>query len=195
MHEFDSGEKDAGTAKILEAEHWSGLSFDSTVVLLNDVVEVLDLTYEDRLPSSDVHGFQSRHIRAALINGHFLWRAVSLNRLFEEPACRGLVAMCPQQEINGVTCLINSTVQLLPLAPNLDVCLVHPPAPPDPALGASERLLQDWQQLDRPAVHRRVIDRDPPLGNHLFHMPKTQRISAIPTNTEQNHIQRMVQAL
>src|SRR5450756_991505 len=32
--EFDAGEKDAGAAKILEAEHRSGSSFNGTVVLL-----------------------------------------------------------------------------------------------------------------------------------------------------------------
>ena len=43
MHEFDAGEKDAGAAKILEAEHRSGSAFYGTVVLLNDVVQILDL--------------------------------------------------------------------------------------------------------------------------------------------------------
>jgi hypothetical protein len=30
MHEFDAGDKDAGAAKILEAEHRSGSTFDAT---------------------------------------------------------------------------------------------------------------------------------------------------------------------
>ena len=38
VHEFDAGEKNAGTAKVLEAEHRSGSTFDGTVVLLDDVV-------------------------------------------------------------------------------------------------------------------------------------------------------------
>jgi hypothetical protein len=97
-------------AKILEAQHWFRSMFDSTVVLLNDVVQVLDPTDDDRLPSPDVQGFQSRNIRAALIDGHFLRESVSLNRLFEESACCGLVAMRSQQEIDGVACLIDSTV-------------------------------------------------------------------------------------
>jgi len=63
------------------------------------------------------------------------------------------------------------------------------------ALGAPELLLQDWQQFDRPAVHGRVIDRNPTLGHHLLQIPKTQRIRAIPAHTRQNHIQRKMQAL
>ncbi len=35
VHEFDAGEKNAGAAKILEAEHRSGSTFDGTVVLLD----------------------------------------------------------------------------------------------------------------------------------------------------------------
>ncbi len=34
MHKLDAGEKNAGAAKILEAEHRSGSTFDGTVVLL-----------------------------------------------------------------------------------------------------------------------------------------------------------------
>jgi len=36
----------------------------------------------------------------------FLWRPAPLDCLFEEPACRGFVAMRPQQEINGFACLV-----------------------------------------------------------------------------------------
>src|ERR1700730_19200069 len=82
VHEFDAGEEDAGAAKILEAEHWSGSAFNGTVVLLDDVVQVLDLAHDDPLPSSGVHGFESRYIRATLIDGHFLWCPVPLDCLF-----------------------------------------------------------------------------------------------------------------
>src|ERR1019366_8563528 len=141
---------------------------NGTVVLLDDVVQVLDLAHDDPLPSSGINGFESRYIRATLIDGHFLWCPVLLDCLFEEPACRDLVAMRPQQEIDGVACLLDGTVQILPLAPNLDVCLVHAPAPPDLALGVPELLLQDLQQSSCPAMHGRVIDRNPTLGHHLL---------------------------
>jgi hypothetical protein len=106
MHEFDAGEKDAGAAEILEAEHRSGSTLNSTVVLLDDIVQVLDLAHDDPLSWSGVQGFESRHIRAAFIDGHFFRCGVPLDRLFEEPACRGLVAPRPQQEIESVTWLV-----------------------------------------------------------------------------------------
>lgn len=54
VHEFDAGEKDASAAKIFEAEHRSGSEFDRAVVLFDDVVQVLDLAYDDRLPALGV---------------------------------------------------------------------------------------------------------------------------------------------
>src|SRR5450631_1492635 len=101
VHEFDTREKDAGAAKILEAEHRSRSAFDGTMVLLDDVVQILDLAHEDPLPSSGINGFESRYIRATLIDGHFLWHPILLDCPFKEPACRGLVAMRSQQEIDG----------------------------------------------------------------------------------------------
>ena len=157
VHEFNAGEKNAGAAKVLEAEHRSGSTFNGTVVLLDEVVQVLDLAHDDLLPSPSVHSFESCHIRATFIDRHFLRCAVPLDRLFEEPSRRGLVAMRPQQEIDSVTCLVDGTVQILPLALDLDVGLVHPPASAGLAPGAPERLLEDGQQLDRSAVHGRVI--------------------------------------
>src|SRR5450756_1905413 len=194
VHEFDAGEKDSGAAKILEAEHRSGSAFNGSVVLLDDVVQILDLAYDDPLSWSRIDGFESRYIRAALIDGHFLWRSIPLDGLFEEPACRGLVAMRPQQEIDGVACLVHGTVQILPLALNLDVCLVHAPTPADLALRAPKCLLQHWQQFDRPAVHGRVIDRTPTLGHHFLQIPKSKRIRTTPTHTKHNHVQRVMQA-
>src|ERR1035438_8435237 len=80
VHEFDTGEEDAGAAKHFEAEHRSGSAFNGTVVLLDDVVQVLDLAHDDSLPSSGINGFESCYIRAALIDGHFLWCTIQIGR-------------------------------------------------------------------------------------------------------------------
>jgi hypothetical protein len=78
------------------------------MVLLDDVVQVLDLPHENSLRSSDVDGFQSWHIGTALINDDFFGCAVALDSLCEEPACRALITMRPRQEIDGLTCLVDS---------------------------------------------------------------------------------------
>jgi hypothetical protein len=49
-------------------------------------------------------------------------------------------------------------VQVFPLPLDLDVRFVHTPALADRALATAKGFLQYRQQLDRPAVHGRVID-------------------------------------
>ncbi len=82
------------------------------MVLLDDVIQVLDLTYDDPFTSSRINGFDSHYIRATLIDDNFLWCLVPLDCLFKKPACRGLVSMRPQQEIDGVACLVDGSVQM-----------------------------------------------------------------------------------
>lgn len=47
VHRLDSGDKNSSTPKRFESEHRLGDSFDSSVVLLNDVVEVFVLAHQD----------------------------------------------------------------------------------------------------------------------------------------------------
>ena len=44
MHDFDACQDDAGATKILEAHHRLDDAFDATVILLDDVVQVLALS-------------------------------------------------------------------------------------------------------------------------------------------------------
>ena len=114
VHEFSAGEKDADAAKMFEAEHRPGSTFDGAAVLLGDVVQVL--ADDDRLPAPGVDGFEGGHIRAALIDRHFPGGTVPLDSLFEKAARRDLVATRPQQEIDGVACLVDGPVEILPLS-------------------------------------------------------------------------------
>ena len=47
MHDLNPGDQDSGAAEGLEAEHRTGDSFDSAVVLLDEVVELLRLAHLD----------------------------------------------------------------------------------------------------------------------------------------------------
>ena len=48
VHEGDAAQNDACTTKIVEAQHRSGATLDGTVVLLDDIVQVLPLADPDR---------------------------------------------------------------------------------------------------------------------------------------------------
>jgi hypothetical protein len=49
VHEFNAGEDDARAAEILKARYRPDDPFDGAVALLDDVVEVFDLSNLDRL--------------------------------------------------------------------------------------------------------------------------------------------------
>ena len=59
---------------------------------------------------------------------------------------------------------VDRPVQVLPLAADLHVGLVHPPTQANWALAPTDRGRQQRQHLDRPAMQRAVIDEDPALG-------------------------------
>ena len=54
--------------------------------------------------------------------------------------------------------------------------------------------MRDKQVLKRqiPTVHRRMIDRHSPLGNHFFQMSGTLRVSDIPTHGCRNNVLRVM---
>ena len=54
LHELDATKNDACTTKIFEAQHRSGATLDGTVLLLDDVVQVLLLADPDRRLTSSV---------------------------------------------------------------------------------------------------------------------------------------------
>lgn len=114
---------------------------------------------------------------------------------FKECPGRGMIALGPQKEVDGVAALVDRAVQVLPLAADLDVGLVHPPALFDGALALAEHSCQDWQHLDGPVKQRGVIDENCALGHHLLDLAKTQWISGVPPNAHQHHLQRLVQPL
>ena len=78
------------------------------------------------------------HVAAVL--GH---ATVAPNRLVEKLPRRFLIALLREQKINGVAELVDSPVEVFPLAPHFDVGLVHAPAEPHRALAALDRIPAD----------------------------------------------------
>src|SRR5512144_3090540 len=77
----------------------------------------------------------------------------------------------------------------LPLSLNLDVGLIHSPAGAHRALLAlPESGFQLRSKLLDPAVNVGMIDLDATLLHHFLQIPVAQRISQIPTSTEQDEV-------
>src|SRR5713101_6213304 len=86
------------------------------VVLLNDVVQILDLTNLDRGFSLGIHRMKRGQIGSAFINGYRLGRTVLSDRLFKEASGSGLVALGCKQEVNGLARLVYCPIEVLPLS-------------------------------------------------------------------------------
>ena len=99
------------------------------------------------------------------------------------------------QDINGVAVAIDRPVQVLSLAADLRVGLVHSPASTDQVLAPTKHSRQHRQHLDRPAVQRGVIDKDAALGHQLLDVAKAQRVGRLQPHAHQHHFQRVVHPL
>jgi hypothetical protein len=170
MYGLDAPQNDACATKALEAHHWAGSTFDGPVILFDNVVQILFLADLDRRFPSGVDRLQGSQILSALIDRYGLGVAILVNCFFEISPGRSLVPSGSKQKINGVYRLVDSPVEIPPLTPDPNVGLVHPPALADRPFAPSKRLLQDRQQLERPTMNRRMIDRNPALGHHLLKM-------------------------
>ena len=81
-----------------------------------------------------------------------------------------LVAINGQKEINSLTFLIDSAVEVFPLTLDLDVRFVHPAALADrPLLAFAESGLQFRRELLEDV---RMIDLYTPLRHHFFQIPE-----------------------
>jgi len=83
MQDLDTTQNDTRAAEVLEAEHWSDDAFDGPMVLLNDVVQILELTNLDRCVAFGVHSVQRGQIGSAFVDCRRLGCAVLLDRFFE----------------------------------------------------------------------------------------------------------------
>jgi TetR/AcrR family transcriptional regulator, transcriptional repressor for nem operon len=85
VHLLDPGERHGGTPEGLEPQHRSHQSLDGSVILLNNVVEIFDLT---DLGASFVLGvttFDRRCVGAALVDRDLLGRTIMPDRLAQKP--------------------------------------------------------------------------------------------------------------
>ena len=73
------------------------------MVLLDDIVQILDLTNLDGCLAPGVHRMQRRRIRAAFVDGHRLRRPVLSDCLLKETPRSNLVPLGSEQKVDSVT--------------------------------------------------------------------------------------------
>src|SRR4029077_14797945 len=113
---------------------------------------------------------------------------MATDRFLQEPQGRLLIALLGEQKVNRLALLIHGTIEIAPLALDLDVRLVHPPTDPHRTLPAVERLLQQGTVFHDPTLDGGVVYRYPAFLQEFFDMPIAQGVGHIPAHTHQNDI-------
>ena len=96
MHRLDSGDEDPSTPKRFESEHRACDSYDGSVVLLDDVVEVFVLAHQYIYAGVSLDAFDGRRISAALVDSDLLGHAVQVDGTLQKaPGC-GFISLGSQ---------------------------------------------------------------------------------------------------
>lgn len=110
VHDFDARQVGSGSAKSLEPEHRSGDAYRS-MVLLDDVAEVLDLPNHHRNVLAGTDAVDSPFVGTTLVHRHLLKATNALRRCLEEAHCRSPVALRRQQYVDRRALLVPSAIE------------------------------------------------------------------------------------
>jgi hypothetical protein len=129
-HDFDAAENDARATEVFEALYRARDALDRAVVLLDDVVQLLALPNHDLGAMLRIVVTDPGRVRAALVDVDGLGKTVVLNGALEKPAGSVTIPFGAEQEVDGVSLLVNGTIPIPVLAADLDVRLVQAPTLP-----------------------------------------------------------------
>src|SRR5882672_1410455 len=130
MRQFHSGKRDRSIRERLEASHGRTPSLDRTVVLFDDVVEVLagssfHFAPDWMLSPQSPQRASARHMAIDGDLPRSTW--VRSERLAGERLRRGDAALRSQQEVDRLALLVDGAVQIVPAASNWNVGFIHTP--------------------------------------------------------------------
>ena len=153
MLRLDARQHNARTAKRFEAQLRSDHPFDKSMVLLNDVVQVLGLAQLDRHTRVGNDAGNRRGVSATLIDRDLLRQIMQADRLLQEPPGCGPIAVGGEQKVNRVAIAVHRSIQVLAVTGDFDVALFAP-AYCDRSLGFVDRR---WSYL------MAMVDAIPPF--------------------------------
>ena len=109
----------------LEVGHRPGDPFDSAMVLLHDVIEVLHLPHDDWRGACAIDLIHGRPVGAALVHRDLRGNTAGLHGFVKKAQGCGFVTLGRQQEVERFALLVYRTVEVSPGTLELDVSLVH----------------------------------------------------------------------
>jgi hypothetical protein len=170
VNDFDTRQNSLCPSEGFESRHQFYPAFDVTVVLLNQVVQVItlpDLNAVILLPAG-IKPCKGSRVCTAFINSHHFRFAVLADGLAEEAQRGSSIPFSRQQEVDGLPRCIDRAVQLFPLAFNFDVGFVHSPPATHRAFTSAKRFIQQRDEADNPAMKGGMVNDNTPLCHHLF---------------------------
>jgi hypothetical protein len=97
------------------------------MALLDDVVEVRNLAYQNGSCHGVVDLINRRHVGAAFVHRDTFRNFTRAHGLLKKLVHGGRVTLCYQKEIDGLPFVADGAVEILPEALDLDVSVVHAP--------------------------------------------------------------------
>ena len=112
----------------------------------------LTWAFDDRCFAAAIDLIHGRFVGAALVHRDLFGNTVGLHSFVKEAQGCGLVALGGQQEVNRFALLVYRAVEILPIAFDLDIGLVHAPAAAHRSVVLMKYFFKQGQKPDRPAV-------------------------------------------
>ena len=163
------------------------------MVLLDDVVEVFALTYQDTEVSVSLDSLNGCFVGATLVDSDLLWHIVQVDGTFQKSPGSSHIALGSQQEAHRIASAVNGPLQIFLFTSHIALGFIHPPTLANGVLAPTKYGGRHRHHLDSPSMHCGVVDGNTAFPHHLFNVTQAQRIGHVPSHARQHHFQRVVQ--
>ena len=120
VDQFFACQDGCGWSERFEAQHGSDSSFDETVILFNDVIEVFspDHNDQDRVAKIFQHlvdCLEASSVCTTFVDDNLAWQSVHLERAGKELRRSGLVSALGQHDVQCIAVFVNRSVKVKPI--------------------------------------------------------------------------------
>ena len=168
---FNTPQGDSGTPKRFESKHGPNLLFDESMILFNNVIEILTLSDLNAFMVFLGVAFDSCFVGPTLVDVNLGGLLIGLDRFVQKPQSRLLITFCRENKINGEAAFINRTVEILPLAFDRNIGLIHTPTSANRPLSLSKFFFHGRSKFQNPAVEGGMVHIHPAFFHHFFEVP------------------------
>jgi hypothetical protein len=161
------------------------------MVLLDEIIQIFrGSEFRSRAAPVFAKDFPGRPMRWLIaIERDLTWQpALALKRPAEKRLGSRNIALGAEQEIDGLSLLVNGAIEISPAGLDFDAGLVDAPGHTSAACKAVPALLELRNVMLNPTHDRRVRERKATLGHHLREVSKAELEPQIPAHAEDNDL-------